>query len=355
MLTVVHNDEIGRLRAELAQADLRLQERQLTLDKVEAQRRYSERLFSAAFDESPEAISLSRLSDGLLVDINQEWLRLTGFSREKVIGRKAVDFGLWPDQASLDRALEPLLNSGHLRNFETILAMKDGAARLVRLNGSLIDVAGSRHILMYLKDITAERMAEETLRSGELALTQANEKLGEQLRLYELTQSLAKVGYWIASPDRLTLTWSTGLHAIVGTRPGPTMSTLDARKFIHQDDLDLFTYAREKMDGETIEFRLWNVDGSIRWVRSSMHRQMNAAGERVDFGLMQDITSERAVTHALQDKLDFIERITTQIPDMVFQYQTRADGSNWFPFVSDAVHKMFRISPEEAQIGRAHV
>jgi hypothetical protein len=56
MLTVVQNDEIGLLRAALAQAELSLRDRQLTLDKVEAQRRYAERLFSAAFDESPEML-----------------------------------------------------------------------------------------------------------------------------------------------------------------------------------------------------------------------------------------------------------------------------------------------------------
>jgi diguanylate cyclase (GGDEF)-like protein/PAS domain S-box-containing protein len=349
MLTVVQNDEIGLLRAALAQAELSLRDRQLTLDKVEAQRRYAERLFSAAFDESPEAISLSRLSDGLFVDINQEWLRLTGFSREEVIGRNAEDFGLWSDQASHDLVMAPLLKTGDLHNLEMTLAMKGGAERLVRLNGTLIDVAGSQHVLMYMKDITAERMADEALRSDELALTQANEQLIEQLRLYELTESLAKVGYWIASPDGQTMTWSAGLHAIVGTRPGSSLSSQEAHITIHRDDLELFSNAREKMDGETTEFRLWNVDGSIRWVRSSMHRQVNIAGELVDFGLLQDITTERAVTHALQDKLDFIEKITSQIPDMVFQYQTRADGNSWFPFVSEAVRTLFRTTPEEAR------
>jgi len=79
---------------------------------------------------------------------------MTGFSREEEIGRNAEDFGLWSDQASHDLVMAPLLKIGDLHNLEMMLAMKGGAERLVRLNGTLIDVAGSQHVLMYLKDIT---------------------------------------------------------------------------------------------------------------------------------------------------------------------------------------------------------
>jgi diguanylate cyclase (GGDEF)-like protein/PAS domain S-box-containing protein len=341
--------EIGRLRAALADAELRLQAREQAWNEIEATRRYSERLFSTAFDESPEAIGLSRLSDGLFVDVNQEWLHMTGYSRDEVIGRTVVDIGHWPDRASRDAVMAPLKDSGRLRDFETTLNMKGGVARLVRLNGSLIDVAGVPHILMYVKDITAERMAEEALRSGEMALAQANERLTEQLRLYELTESLAQVGHWMASPDGQTITWSQGLHAIAGIPPGPPLTSAQARSRIHQDDLPSFVEARQKMDGATFEFRLWHADGTLRWLRSSMHRQRNSEGVLVDFGLVQDITSERAVTQALREKLDFIEKITSQIPDVVFQYQARAGGGAWFPFISEGVRKMFRVSPEEAR------
>jgi diguanylate cyclase (GGDEF)-like protein/PAS domain S-box-containing protein len=349
MSSAADNEEIRRLCTALAQAEHRLQVRGQAFDKVDAKRRYSERLFAAAFEKGPEAIAVSRLSDGLFVDVNEEWLRLTGFSRDEVVGHRAVDFGHWPDQTSRDAAMAPMLKSGHLRDFDVTLAMKGGGLRLVRLNGSLFDVAGVQHILMYVKDITAERMAEEALHSSELALAQANERLTEQLRVYELTESLALVGHWIASPDGQTITWSKGMHAIAGLPPGPPLTSAQARSRIHPDDLAAFIDARRRMDGVTMEFRLRHVDGTLRWLRSSMHRQLNSDGVPVDFGLVQDITSERAVTHALQEKLDFIEKITSQIPDVVFQYQVRPGGRAWFPFISEAVRKMFRIAPEEAR------
>ena len=131
-----------RLRAALRQAELRLQGTGQEWGERQPTRRYSERLFSAAFNEGPEAISLTRLSDGLIVDVNQEWLRLTGFSRAEVIGRTVVELGQWADQASRDAAMAPLITTGRLHDHEAMLGLKDGSQRMVRFNGSVIDVDG---------------------------------------------------------------------------------------------------------------------------------------------------------------------------------------------------------------------
>ncbi len=219
MASADDKDEIIRLRAQLREAELRLQERERDWHLLESQRRHSEQMFIAAFDESPEAIGLSRLSDGLIVDVNQEWLTVTGYSRDEVIGHTVVEIGHWADQASREAAIAALRVSGRLRDHEAIVAFKDQRKHLVRLNGTLINVGGVQHILMYVKDITAERMAQESMRSGELALAQANEQLSQQLALHELTERLAGVGYWIASADGQQIVWSKGLRMIRGMDP----------------------------------------------------------------------------------------------------------------------------------------
>jgi len=342
-------NEITRLRAQLRAVELCLKEREHDWELLDGQRRRSEQLFAAAFDESPEAIGLSRLSDGLIVDVNQEWLAVTGYTRDEVIGHTVVDIGHWPDQVSRDAAISGLRSSGRLRDFEAMVHFKHKGKRLVRLNGTLIDVGGEKHILMYVKDITHERMAEEALRAGELALERAVDKLNQQLALYELTEGLARVGSWLSSADGETITFSPGLRQIAGLPPGPPLTSAQARSYIHPGDLPHFVEIRQRMDGSTLEYRVLRADGTIRWVRSSLHRYTGLQGQTRDFGLVQDITAERAVTEALREKLEFIENITSQIPDVLFQYETRDDGTPWFPYISASVRSMFRVSPADAQ------
>ncbi len=344
-----NQDEIRRLRAELRAAEDRLQERERDWQLLDGRRRRTERLFTAAFEESPEAICLSRMDDGLIIDVNQEWLVVTGYSRDEVIGHTVVEIGHWPDAAAREAAVGALRVNGRLRDYEATVNFKERGKRLVRLNGTLIDVDGETHILMYLKDITHERMAEEALRSGELALERAVDKLNQQLALYELTEGLARVGSWLASVDGETITFSPGLRQIAGLPPGPALTSAQARSYIHPDDLPHFVEVRKRMDGSTLEYRVLRADGTIRWVRSSLHRYTGLQGQTLDFGLVQDITAERAVTEALREKLEFIENITSQIPDVLFQYEVRDDGTHWFPYISASVRAMFRVSPTEAQ------
>ena len=349
-------EEIRRLRAALDVARLRLQSlgQAAEMDAgsgagVEGERQRSERLFAAAFNESPEALVLSRFSDGLIVDVNQEWLHLTGFAREEVIGHTVVEIGYWTDAQSRQKALMPLAAHGQLRGLETTLFLKDGSPCLVRLNGTLIEVFGETLLLMHVRDITAERMAEEALRAGELALERANEQLSAQLELYEFTEDLAHVGHWVASPDGQTIHWSDGVHRLAGSTASGVLPSGVARSHIHPDDLPAWVAARQRMDGEVLEYRWLHPDGTTRWLRSRMHRQFRRDGSSTDFGVIQDITAEHQATQALQERLDFIQKITRRIPDMVFQMESRADGRTRFPFASDAVFSMFHVSPEQTQ------
>ncbi|MBI2746652.1 MAG: EAL domain-containing protein [Burkholderiales bacterium] len=349
MGTADDKNEITQLRAQLREVELRLQERERDWAQQERQRRHSEKLFSTAFDASPEAIGLSRLADGLIVDVNQEWLAVTGFKREEVIGHTVVEIGHWPDQASREAAVASLRTGGRLRDYEAIVHLKGLGKRLVRLNGTLMDVDGEKHILMYIKDITTERMAEESLRAGELALEQAMDKLNQQLALYELTENLARVGSWLSSADGQAITFSPGLRQIAGLPPGPPLTSAQARSLIHPDDLPHFVEIRQRMDGTKLEYRVLRTDGTIRWVRSSLHRYTGLQGQTLDFGLVQDITVERAVTEALQEKLDFIEKLTSRVPDVLFQYRYGRDGRLAFPFINDSVRNLFGLDPEDVR------
>ncbi len=315
----------------------------------------SERLFSVAFNQSPEAIALTRFRDGLIVDVNQEWLWLTGFSREEVLGRTVLDIGHWPDSASRQKAMAPLISQGRLRDHETTLTMKDGTQRLVRLNGSVFEVSGEQHILMYVTDITAECLAQAALQAGELALQQANEKLSEQVELYDITESLAWVGHWTASPDGQWVDWSNGLHRLAGTTPGEALSSAEARGGIHEDDQAAFAAARKRMDGAMIEYRWRHLDGTIHWLRSRMLRHHKSGGVATEFGVVQDITVEHEARRVVQDQLEFIQKITSRVPGVVFQFLLRPDGSACFPYASEAIQEMFGVSPQQARQDAAAV
>ena len=124
-------------------------------------------LFQAIFMEGPHATVLTRALDGSIVAVNAEWLSLTGFSQEEVVGRTTVDIGHWPDALAQAHALQPLMSSGKLRDLDVTMVFSGGVHRLVSLNAVLVDVQGESFIVYGLRDVTVERMSQAAARAGE--------------------------------------------------------------------------------------------------------------------------------------------------------------------------------------------
>ncbi|MCF8167924.1 MAG: EAL domain-containing protein [Rhodoferax sp.] len=301
------------------------------------------------FFESPEAIVLSRAHDGLIVQVNQEWLALTGYTREAVLGKTALEIGHWPDEQSRELGLYGLKSHGRLHDAELTLLMRDGSPRVVRLNAVLIEADAVVYILAHLRDITAERLAQEALKAGELALEHVNEKLNRQVKVYEMTESVAKVGHWVTYPGDAAVHLSHGYAEIA--RLGPLRTAPIGRHLdqVLEEDRDRVRAALQEMDGQVVEYRWRTPDGQAIWIRSKMQRHMDHGVLKAEFGIVQEITAEQEALQAVRAQLDFIQKITSRAPGVLYELQIWPDGRRKFPFISAAIEPLIGVSPKAVQ------
>jgi len=75
-------------------------------------------------------LSITLLEDGRLLEVNAAFLRMTGFSRDEVIGRSTLELGLWDNQ-SQNRLMmaKALRENGAIVDFETKFRKKSGEIR----------------------------------------------------------------------------------------------------------------------------------------------------------------------------------------------------------------------------------
>jgi len=140
-----------------------------TIEDVNERKRSEERLrqseekFSRLFRLSPDSISLADLDTGELLDVNETFLRMSGFTREEVIGRTTKDIGIYADDESRKRLSALLLRDGHVVNFETEARYKDGSRALCLLSSQVIDLSDKRYRLTIVRDITTLRRMQEMM------------------------------------------------------------------------------------------------------------------------------------------------------------------------------------------------
>ena len=91
--------------------------------------RTSEERFSKIFHLSPDAIDLTRLEDGVSLDCNNSYVRLTGYSREEIIGHSTLpgDLGVWVHKEDRDGHMAELRAKGEVIGLEVPLRRKDGS------------------------------------------------------------------------------------------------------------------------------------------------------------------------------------------------------------------------------------
>jgi PAS domain S-box-containing protein len=157
-----------------------LVEKQTAVDAL----RISEHKFSKAFRYTPDAISIVRLDDGLVVDVNEGFESMTGFLREEAIGKSIQELGIWADERDRERFGEIIRRHGRIQDFESKIRTRSGAEISFQASSETFNLHGRTHVVSVARDVSQTRRRQRDL-------IEAIE--GEQRRIgHDLHDSLAQ-------------------------------------------------------------------------------------------------------------------------------------------------------------------
>lgn len=204
---------------------------------VQKKLRLSDARYRIAFENTPDAITINRVSDGRYVECNHAFCSILGYTRDEALGRSALELNLWQNEAVREVFLKEMRTAGNCRNLVAQFRAKSGRLIWGEISADFVHMEGESYILSVTRDVTASKEVEHLLGAA-----------AQKLRMSEARYSAV----FHSSSDGI-LIFNRATEEILDVNP----------RFS-----EIFGYRREELVGRTqMELGLWsNLQDRDRWM-----------------------------------------------------------------------------------------
>ncbi len=125
--------------------------------------RQSEEMFSTLFRLSPDRIMLLDRKTKKIVEVNETFSRLSGYSREEVLGMTPGELGLFADADQRRQVVHIIDNDGSVDSLELDFMNKSGSIGTYSFSARTIPIGGKSYLLTMSRDITELKKMQEMM------------------------------------------------------------------------------------------------------------------------------------------------------------------------------------------------
>ncbi len=262
--------------------------------RMERMLQASELKFSSAFNNNPNAVTISSMTDGIFVDVNEEFVRVSGYSREELVGRLASDF-FYEDQAERNRVIAYLLENPKLNTAIREYRTKSGEVRTFLCSADMFENYEQEKFLLFVsKDITQIIQADKLIRDTRESFD----------NIIENNPMIAIQGYdrdgtiihWNSKSETL---YGQPKEGVIGKKIQDVILTTDVDKSVFLETIDSIWNS-----GKPTEPSEWSTiasSGERVWVYSSMFPVLQDGVVKEIFCLDVDVTALKQTQERLQE------------------------------------------------------
>lgn len=124
---------------------------------------FSEEKFAKAFHASPDGLLLTRMRDGMIVEVNEGFTLLTSYSASDVAGQTTIGLRLWHTLEDRDTVVRLLKEHGTVRDYTAPIRVKNGELRLCEISSQAMQINGEYCLLTIARDVTERTRNQEKL------------------------------------------------------------------------------------------------------------------------------------------------------------------------------------------------
>ncbi|NTW98507.1 MAG: PAS domain S-box protein [Geobacteraceae bacterium] len=293
----------------------------------------SEEHFKLTFYTSPDSINITRLEDGLYIDINEGFTRMSGYTREDVIGKTAIEINIWYYPEDRQEMIRRLKETGYCENFETMFRKKDGSTIIGFFSARIISLNGIPHLISVTQDITERKRAEKALFESESLYHSILKASPDNITIADLDGRVR-----VASPSGLTMFGYTREDEVVGCFVTDFLVPED-RERAHANialiRLGVVTGPNEYR-GLHAEGSVFDIEVNAEFIRDEINQPTGMVF------IVRDITERKRAEKALRESESLYRSILKASPDIIII----TDLDSRIRMASPSTHTILGYSPE---------
>lgn len=258
----------------------------------------AEERFEKAFNANPAPAVICRLSDLRYVKVNQGFLDMTGYSRDKVIGGSVYEIDVLEGVENKESAIASLNEGKTIPQMEALLKLPDGGRKSVIVAGQPIEVGDDACMLFTFNDLDPRKKVEDALR-------QMEERFSKAFRLAPVPMTVSTLENFSLLEVNEAFLAATGYTAEeVMASDSAYLAVWENPKEYHKLQAQL----EQTNSVRNYEIQLRTKDGTLVDCLASAET-VTIHGKRCVLAVMQDITQRK------QSEVELIAAIETVMQD----------------------------------------
>ena len=297
--------------------------------------------FELMFNTSPDAAVVTELKSGKIINVNDGFIRLSGFLREEVIDNKSLELDLFEKPSDREIIINMLIEKDFCSDVEVVFRRKDRSLFTGLLSARKISLNEIEYVISYIHDISDRKMMEEALRSSEK-------------KYRELTENISDV-LWTTDLELNTTYISPSIEKLTGYKVEDYLNKTMEDKFSPESITKIRSVFNEEMEIEKnllcdknrtqmIEAEHYTADG--RKVTVSLHVSFirDTKGNVIGFqGVTHDITDRKKAEKALMESENLYRTFIDASKDLIYL----KDAKLKYLIVNDAFNECLNVQSSE--------
>lgn len=300
----------------------------------------SERRFRSIFENVPSISVQGYNKDRQAIFWNPASEKLYGYSREQALGQRLENLTIPPPmREAVVRLVSEWVEGG--------LAIPAAERILKNASGESVEVFSSHVLLqkesgepeLYCLDID---ISERKRIAAELAQ--------EQYFTTSILDNLPGIFYLYTYPECRLVLWNKQHELLLGY-PAGEMAGRHVSDWHVPEAKEAVLAAVDKVmrSGQSaMEAPLVAKDGRLVYFALTGAR-FEAKNQSYFLGIGTDITARKQLEKEQKEALKSLQKISSRVPGVVYQFRLRPDGSSCFPYASEALREIYRLDPEDVR------